>query len=106
MKFIYSVKSLHYYAKRKNEKIYGYLCSDISRIFIGAMLSIKPKLYIQESIKYIRQYPDVTNLDELKKKSDFYNAPTFSPLVFKELNEKVFGKERFIKIATHKKDII
>lgn len=91
--------------KTYNETIFNFLSQDISLLFINQMLSVKTKLYIRESLTYINNYPNSTNIDELKKKSAFFDNSSYPVTLFKDLNKKVNGILRAIKIKLKGLDV-
>jgi len=88
--------------EKQNELISYALKRDIARLLINQMLSIKDKLFVKESITFIRSYPNITNIDELKKKERFFNNSSISPSIFAELNKRTGGDLRCILIKSEK----
>lgn len=88
--------------EKENNIIANALKNDASSLLINQMLAIKTKLFIRESITFITNYPNITNIGELKKKEKFYNNSSISPKDFAELNEKVNGDLRCILVTSKK----
>lgn len=86
----------------QNETIAYALKKDVSSLLINQMLAIRTKLFIRESIIFIRDYPKSQNIDELKKKERFFDNCSISPKEFAELNKKVGGNLRCISISSKK----
>lgn len=91
--------------KKNNQEVYRCLSNDISLLFINQMLSMKTKLYIRESITYLENYPESTNLEELKKKSHFFDNSSYTPELFTQLNQIIDGDLRCIKITLKGLDV-
>ena len=85
--------------KKHNRNIYEALCKDISIMFISPMLSIKTKLFIGETIKFVNTYPICDNHDELVKKHNFYCHSSCDSKAFAKLNKLVFDKPRYMQIS-------
>ena len=87
------------YFEKNNTHVYRASKNMVSNLFINQMMTINTKLYIRESIRFIKDYPNVVNLDELKKKAKFYDNSSTKPAAYKLLNKKTANQDRCIKIS-------
>ena len=93
------------YFEKENVRLYESLKNIISLSFINQILTAKTKLYVRESINFINDYPNNTDLTELKKKARFFDNSSFDSGVFKVLNEKTLNADRCLKITMEGLDV-
>lgn len=79
--------------------VYDALKKDISGLFIGQIISIRAKLFSQETVKLLQSYPNIQNIQELKAKRRFYDNTSYNIEIFNTLNRIVLGEPRIIALS-------
>ena len=92
----YLIQLLEFFSEQDGQ-LYNALRKDISSLFISQIISVKTKLFTRETIKFMNDYPNISNYGELEKKRKFFDASTTRFVDFSKLNEIVYGKERYIE---------
>lgn len=72
--------------KKTDKHAYEYTSKDVARMFINRVIALKTNNLIRDSLKYINDYPNITNQTDLHVKNEFISHSIYDFGVFAKLN--------------------